>query len=224
MNATIISLTNLGTKWSFNPPAAPHMGGKWEAAVKSAKFHLRRVIGDTSLTYEEFTTLLTQIEAVLNSRPLCPLSDDPEDVSPLTPAHFIIGEALTSVPEPSLTSTSENRLSRWQLIQAKLQHFWQRWSSEVLQRNLAISKWRHPSHEIRVGSLVLITDERLPPSRWPLARVTELHPGSDGLTRVVTLRTASSTFKRPIAKLAILPVDSSSTAVAEGGEYVQRRP
>ena len=69
-------LTNDGTKWSFNPPAAPHFGGKWEAAVKSVKYHLRRTIGDTALTYEELTTLLVQIEAVLNSKPLQPLSDD----------------------------------------------------------------------------------------------------------------------------------------------------
>lgn len=221
MDSTIVSLTNLGTAWSFNPPAAPHMGGKWEAAVKSAKFHLRRVIGDASLTYEEFTTLLTQVEAILNSRPLCPLSDDPEDTSPLTPGHFTIGEALTTVPEPSLISIPKSRLSRWQFLQATLQHFWQRWSTEYLQRSLSISKWHHPSHEIQLGSLVLITDERLPPSRWPLARVIELHPGSDGLTRVVTLRTATSTFKRPTSKLAVLPVDSSTTTVAEGGENVQ---
>ena len=63
-------LANDGTQWLFNPPAAPHFGGKWEAGVNSVKYHLRRVIGDHSLTFEEMTTLLTQIEAVLNSRPL----------------------------------------------------------------------------------------------------------------------------------------------------------
>ena len=74
-----------GTQWHFNPPAAPHMGGKWEAVVKSLKFHLKRTIGDALLTYEESVTLLTQIEAILNSRPLEPLSDDPDDIrSPLT--------------------------------------------------------------------------------------------------------------------------------------------
>ncbi|XP_077282090.1 uncharacterized protein LOC143908342 [Temnothorax americanus] len=194
-----------GTKWIFNPPSAPHFGGKWEAAVKSTKFHLTRVIGDTLLTYEELNTVIIQIEAVLNSRPLCPLSDDPSDYTALTPGHFLIGESLTTIPEPELSSESETRLNRWQLLRKKIDCFWKRWSVECLQRYLAVSKWYHPSNDIKEGSLVLMTDERYPPSKWPLGRVTKLHPGPDGLTRVVTLRTASSSFKRPIAKLCVLP-------------------
>ncbi|XP_070155815.1 uncharacterized protein [Polyergus mexicanus] len=97
-------LTHDGTTWVFNPPAAPYFGGKWEAAVKSVKHHLRRTIGETALTYKEITTLLVQIEAVLNSRPLCPLSDDPEDLAPLTLGHFVIGAAPTTIPEPSLSA------------------------------------------------------------------------------------------------------------------------
>ncbi|XP_070162435.1 uncharacterized protein [Polyergus mexicanus] len=200
-------LTHDGTTWVFNPPATPHFGGKWEAAVKSVKHHLRRTIGETALTYEEFTTLLVQIEAVLNSRPLCPLSDDPEDLAALTPGHFIIGAAPTTIPEPSLSVVPLPRLSRWQLIQQQFQHFWSRWSAEYLQRQLAISKWHHPSTQIKVGSLVLLTDKRFPPSKWPLARVTQLHLGSDGLCRVVTLKalkTATTELKRPITKLAVL--------------------
>ncbi|XP_071572494.1 uncharacterized protein [Temnothorax nylanderi] len=163
-----------GTKWEFNPPGAPHMGGKWEAVVKSVKFHLRRTIREAPLTTEELTTLLTQIEAILNSRPLEPLSDDPEDVSALTPGHFLIGGPLTTIPEPSLIDLATSRLSRWQLIQQHVQHFWAQWSAHYLQRQQAISKWHHPNNNIKVGSIVLITDERSPPCKWPLARVTAL--------------------------------------------------
>ncbi|XP_011165768.1 uncharacterized protein LOC105200091 [Solenopsis invicta] len=70
-------LANDGVTWKFNPSSAPHFGGNWEAGVKSVKFHLRRVIGEAFLTYEEMTTLLVQIEAILNSRPLSTLSDEP---------------------------------------------------------------------------------------------------------------------------------------------------
>ncbi|GFX39978.1 integrase catalytic domain-containing protein [Trichonephila clavipes] len=69
---------------------APHMGGLWEAGIKSTKYHLKRVVGETKLTYEEFETFLTQIEACLNSRPLTPISNDSNDQSTLTPGHFII--------------------------------------------------------------------------------------------------------------------------------------
>lgn len=123
-----------GTTWKFNPPAAPHFGGKWEAAVKSTKFHLRRVSGDTVLTYEELSTLLIQVETVLNSRSLTPLSDDPDDVNTLTPAHFLVGESLIVVPELSLDDVQISRLSRWQLLRQMLDRFWRRWSMEYLQR------------------------------------------------------------------------------------------
>ncbi|XP_036141623.1 uncharacterized protein LOC118645166 [Monomorium pharaonis] len=195
-----------GVTWHFNPLAAPHFGGKWEAAVKSVKFHLRRLIGESILTYKEFSTLLIQIEAILNSRPFCPLSDDLSDLEALTPVHFLIGCSMCMIPEPSLKNKRKSRLSRWQLVQHVRNHFWKRWSQEYLQRLQAISKWQHPSHSISIGSLVLIKNERYPPSRWPLARVIDTHAGSDGLIRVATVRTATSSFKRPIVKLCPLPV------------------
>ncbi|XP_033229487.1 uncharacterized protein LOC117181027 [Belonocnema kinseyi] len=116
-------LASYGTQWRFNPPAAPYFRGLWEAAVKSTKFHLRRVIGDSTLTFEEMTTLLTQIEACLNSRPLRAQSDDPTDISALTPGHFLIGASLNAVPEPLLADVLPNRLTRWQLIQQMRDHF-----------------------------------------------------------------------------------------------------
>ncbi|KAI4478594.1 hypothetical protein M0804_011917 [Polistes exclamans] len=67
------------------------------------------------------------------------------------------------------------------------------------------SKWHHPSNNIKVGSLVLLTDERFPPSKWPLARVNSLHPGKDGCTRIVALKTTNSILTKPIAMLALLP-------------------
>ncbi|XP_072757728.1 uncharacterized protein [Anoplolepis gracilipes] len=138
-------LSNDGTQWRFNPPSAPHFGGKWEAAVKSVKFHLKRIVGSHLLTYEEMTTLLTQIEAVLNSRPLCPLSDDPDDLTVLTPGHFLIGTAPTVLPEPSLEHVNCSRLSRWQLLRQMLESFWSRWSKECLQRFHDTSKWTNPT-------------------------------------------------------------------------------
>ncbi|XP_063994839.1 uncharacterized protein LOC135172616 [Diachasmimorpha longicaudata] len=91
-----------GTRWTFNPPGAPHFGGKWEAAVKSVKYYLARTVRDPTVTFEELSTLLSQIEAVLNSRPLQALPEDPGDVSCLTPGHVLIGEAPIALPDPSL--------------------------------------------------------------------------------------------------------------------------
>ncbi|XP_029054136.2 uncharacterized protein LOC114881492 [Osmia bicornis bicornis] len=126
-----------GTQWHFNPPAASHMGGKWVAVVKSLKFHLKRTIGDALLTFEESITLLAQIEAILNSRPLEVLTDDPDDVSALSPGHFLIGSPLNAVPEPTLLDVAVNRLSRWQFLQQRLQPFWRRARRTRRRRNIS---------------------------------------------------------------------------------------
>ncbi|XP_029176335.1 uncharacterized protein LOC114944535 [Nylanderia fulva] len=149
-------------------------------------------------------TLLSQIEACLNSRPLQPLSDDPEDVAALTPGHFLIGSALSAVPEPSLEREPSARLSRWQLLQQMRDHFWSRWSSEYLHTLAHRPKWSRVNQEACIGRLCLIRSEHTPPTRWPLARVTRLHPGSDGHVRVVELRTANTNLTRPVSKLVFL--------------------
>ncbi|XP_077280508.1 uncharacterized protein LOC143907540 [Temnothorax americanus] len=194
-----------GITWHFNPPAAPHFGGLWEAAVKSTKFHLRRVIGETTLTFEEMSTLLSQVEACLNSRPLQALSDDPDDISALTPGHFLIGAPLLALPEPALHDAAESSLSRWQHLQKMRDHFWSRWSHEYVIGMATRSKWLKSEDAPAVGSLCLVRSESTPPSRWPLARIVRVHPGDDGIVRVATIRTTTSELVRPLCKLVLLP-------------------
>lgn len=198
--------TPRGIEFKFNPPAAPHQGGLWESAVKSAKHHLRRVMGDTVLTLPEFMTLITQIEAMLNSRPLIPLSSDPADLSALTPGHFLIGAPLASVPEPDLFDVPNNRLRHWQLVQAFHQRIWKRWQLEYLNTLQQRYKWTQSRENINVGDLVLV-HQNSPPLSWPLARVTAVHPGTDGVVRVVDLRTPNGHLTRPVVKVFPLPTE-----------------
>ncbi|XP_071650768.1 uncharacterized protein [Temnothorax longispinosus] len=207
-HASAADLANHGTEWSFIPPGAPHFGGLWEAGVKSVKYHLRRVLGEHKLTFEEMATLLSQVKACLNSRPLYALSNDPSDLSALTPGHLLVGEPLVNIPEPSLLGADVNRLpSRWALVSGMRDHFWSRWSREYVHHLQQLKKWRRTSPNLEVGTLVLLKDELQPPAKWALARVTALHPGSDGLVRVVSIKIASAAFRRPIAKLCPLPVE-----------------
>ena len=93
------------------PPGSPHMGGLWEG-VKSIKY-LRRVVGKATLTFVEFYTLLCQVEVILNSRPICSLSSNPEHLQVLTPGHFLIGTSLLALQDHNLLDVSSNRLSKW---------------------------------------------------------------------------------------------------------------
>lgn len=206
VKADIIDMvTHDNTEWHFIPPSSPHFGGLWEAGVKSLKHHLKRSIGTHKLTYEELSTLLTQIEACLNSRPLTQLTSDPDDLAVLTPGHFLTGDALLAVPDLSTEPANINLLTRWQIVQRLQQHICNRWKSEYLSRLQHRPKWVKASKNLQVGDLVLLKDPSFSPSFWPLARITETHPGDDGLVRVVTVRTMKSTFKRSITKLSPLP-------------------
>lgn len=196
-------LTRQQIQWHFNPA-----GGLWEAGVKSIKHHLHRVMGSSRLTYEEFQTLIIQIEGILNSRPLVPASADPSDLGVLTPAHFLIGEPINAIPESNLTDVKEGHLQRWKLIQQRQQLFWRRWSSEFISRLQQRPKWLHPTPELKTGHLVIIKDERLPPLTWKLGRVITVHPGADGHVREATIKTADGELKRPIVKLCALPIET----------------
>ncbi|XP_029179167.1 uncharacterized protein LOC114946687 [Nylanderia fulva] len=193
-----------GVQWHFIPAASPHFGGLWEAGVKSFKYHLKRVIGGHTLSQLEFATLLCQIEACLNSRPLAALTSDPDSFEALTPGHFLIGRPLLSAPGESVLEINENRLSRWQRVQAMHEQFWKAWSSDYLHTLHQRQKWRTVEPPIKINDLVIIKNPLLPPAKWDMARVIETHPGPDGHTRVVTVRTASSTLKRPITKICPL--------------------
>ncbi|XP_044588764.1 uncharacterized protein LOC123267942 [Cotesia glomerata] len=198
-----------GTNWKFNPPGAPYFGGKWEAAVKPIKFHFRRTIRDSLLTLE----------------PLTPLNEDPADLAVLTPGHFLIGQSLTAIPEPSLTDLQPARLLHWKQVQQMVQNFWKRYYQDYIHRYQAISKWHHRRNQIKVGSVVLITTEDLPPTKWPLAKVIAVHPGEDGQICVVTVKTVNTELVRPITKLCVLPLtheeDDLVDAAANPGENVR---
>lgn len=194
-------------KWIFIPPRAPHFGGLWEAAVKSAKHHLSRVMGNTKLSYDQFNTVLCQIEAVLNSRPLVALSSDPNDLSVITPGHFILGRPLTTAPEIEVDDdVPVNRLKTYQYMQTLIRDFWKRWSKEYITSLQCRSKWQQNTHQrIEKNDLVLIREDNSPPLLWRLGRVIELHPGDDQVVRVVSIKTRNGIVKRSITKLCALP-------------------
>jgi hypothetical protein len=191
-----------GIIFHFIPTCSPHMGGIWETRVKSMKFRLRRVVGNAKLTFEEFYTLLGQVEAVLNSRPVCPLSNNPDNLQVLTPGHFLICTSLLALPDHNVIDLPSNRLSQWLHFQPMFQRFWKCWSHDYLHQLQQRTKWKD---DVTIGDLVLVKEDNLPPLMWKRAVISDIHAGRDGLTRVITLRTAKGMFRCPVTRICLLP-------------------
>lgn len=190
--------------WHFNPPGAPHFGGLWEAAVKSMKSSLVRVLGTHNPTYEELSTVLCRIEAVLNSRPMTPMTSSPLDLDYLTPGHFLIGQPLLAVPDRAV-SEEQHVATRWKLLHQCHQAFWRRWSAEYLSSLQTRTKWCVDRPNIEVGNMVVVKDSQSPPLQWRIGRITKVIPGDDGVVRVAHVHTQSGDFSRPVVKLVLLP-------------------
>lgn len=207
--ATIQALSAKGIKWTFITPSAPHQGGIWEAAVKSMKFHLKRVTRGHRFTYEHLTTVTTQVEACLNSRPLFAPNDDPNDTRVITPADLIGGGPIITplVNRSELGQVSPSR--RWAFLQAMVANFWQQWQDDYLATLQRAMKWTRATPNWAVGDIVLV--ENLPPAMWALGRIAETFPGRDGFVRNVKVKTAVGHLDRAVQKLVRLPVEQQRT-------------
>ena len=201
--------------WNTIPSRSPHFGGLWESAVKSMKYHFRRVVGSQLLSFEELQTVCCRIEACLNSRPLlATTSHDPDGLTTLTSGHFLTFKQPTAYPHDPRLPEEPHLLKKWQMCQSMAQHFWYRWNHEYLQTLQGRTKWRKTKTNLQPGDIVILKDEKTFPTIWPLAKILETYPGSDGLVRVAKIKTATSIYKRPTAKLALLtrPNEQDSNA------------
>ncbi|XP_062558038.1 uncharacterized protein LOC134222909 [Armigeres subalbatus] len=150
-------------EFRFIPARSPNFGGLWESAVKSFKNLFKRTIGTRALEYEKMQTVLTQTEAILNSRPLTPISNDPDDFEALTPGHFLIQRPLAAIPEPDLGGIPDNRLSAWEKVRDFTQLLWRKWSKQYLSNLHNRTKWTRHRDNITVGTMVVLKEENLPP-------------------------------------------------------------
>jgi len=167
-------------------------------------------MGNHHFSYKEFTTVLCRVEAVLNSRPLTPLSADPADLDYLSPGHFLIGQPLLAVPPRTPTEDKSTPLvNRWKLLDQCHQAFWRRWSTEYLTSLQTRTKWSSQTPNIRLNDVVVIRDNQSPPLSWRMGRVIALLPGTDGVVRVVRLRIRQGEVTRPVIKLVILPTQGA---------------
>ena len=187
--------------WKFNPPSSPHMGGIWERLVRSCKEVMSGIVKNHVLTDPQLLTLMTEVESIVNSRPLTHVSEDVTDLEALTPNHILLGKYrnwahISDVDERDVTSRK-----KYKQVQALSNVFWDRWKKEYLPTLTKRPKWRKNKTNFAIGELVLLQDDDVKRGKWPLARITNVLPGTDGIVRIVELRTKTGVYTRPVSKL-----------------------
>ncbi|KAL7724925.1 hypothetical protein ACLKA6_007529 [Drosophila palustris] len=167
---------------------------------------MARSLMNARCTFEELVTITAEVEAILNSRPLTPLSSDPRDLGALTPWHFLTGDSLRALPEQEINDEQLKSLDSWRLLSGIKQNFWRRWLADYFNELHIRSKWTKSTPSISIGDMVLIHEDNVPSQKWIMGRITATVPGRDQRVRVVDVRTNKGIIRRPIHKLALLPV------------------
>ena len=197
------TLCQKGISWHFNPPAASHQGGVWERVIRSVRRILTALAGERVLTDECLSTFVTEVERILNDRPISAVSSDSRDLKALTPNSLLLGNINPVVP-PNVFIKAEGYRNSWKLVHWLADEFWRRWLKSYLPQLQQHQKWLKPHRNLAPGDLVLVCDEQCRRGQWPKAIVEEVYPGDDGYVRVAKIKTASSAFKRDVRKLCLL--------------------
>ena len=216
-----------GVQWQFIPKRAPWYGGWWERLIGLTKMALKKVLGRSRVTLTVLETLVVEVEAILNDRPLTHISPDIDDAEPLTPANLLHGRRIMSLPyevieEQELsdpTFGNHTDVTRRAQLQAfLLEQFKSRWRHEYL---TSLREYHRVSgnntQKIKPGDIVLVHDDT-PRITWKLAVIEELIMGKDGLVRAANIRTAHGRTNRPIARLIPLEVSSDGATTSSDQE------
>ena len=172
----------------FHPPGASHMSGVWERLVKSVKRSPKAILGKDPINEEVLQTVFTEAERIANSRPLTRNSSSPNDDEPLTPSHFLNIRPTVNLPPEMVDDSDKFSRKRWRQAQLLANHYWKRWLREYIPSLQERQKWHKTRRNLQTGELVLIADDNVPRHQWPIGRVTDVFPGSDGLVRSVEVR------------------------------------
>ncbi|XP_045026337.1 uncharacterized protein LOC123470277 [Daphnia magna] len=176
--------------------------GVWERLVRSGKDALRAILGQQTVKDETFATVVIEVEALLNNRPLTDLGADPQEFEPLTPNHFLLGRPNPHLPADVIDPDIKCFRRRWFHAQRLVDQVWNRWLREYLPTLTTRSKWTRSQKNLEANAMVLMVDPKSPRGHWPICRVVRTLPGPDGVVRAAEVITKSGkTYTRPVTSL-----------------------
>ncbi|XP_037103989.1 uncharacterized protein LOC119120868 [Syngnathus acus] len=176
-------LLDQGCAWKFNVPHASHMGGSWERMIGVPRKILDSMflqLGTSRLSHEALSTLMAEVAAIFNARPLIPVSTDPDDPFILTP-ETLLTQKVCVPSAPVGDWIKDLHKSHWRQVQHLAQTFWDRWKKQYLASLQPRQKWQAPTPDIQPGSIVLLKDNQLVRNEWPLGLIIQVFPSNDGM-------------------------------------------
>ena len=206
-------------EWKFQPPAASHFGGAVEREIRTVRKILNSILNEQllRLSDEHLNTVLCEVEAIMNCRPLTELSDSIDDLEALTPNHLLLLHGGATFPPGLFTKENSYLTRRWRQVQYLADLFWCRWRREYIVLLQKRQKWFKNSRTYKIGDLVLLTDQLLPRNQWSLGRIIAIYPDKDNNVRVVRVKVAKyknakydklsfgvTELDRPITKLILI--------------------
>jgi hypothetical protein len=191
-------------EWHFNPPAASHMGGAWERIIGIIRRVMRVTVKDQRFTDESLSTLMCEIESLINDRPLTSVSSDVRDEEPLTPSHLLVMRSGDTAPLGVFVPQDRYVRQRWRQVQYLCDVFWKRFLREYLPELQHRQKWLMPQRNIKPGDIVLLMESNVPRGSWPLGRIVKVYYGEDNLVRSADVKTRLGELQRPVTKLCLL--------------------
>ena len=197
-------LIQRNVQWIFNPPTASHMGGVWERIIRLVRKVINALLKKQIMDDEGIVTLMCEVEAIINARPLTKVSDDPRDMNALTPNHLLLFKSNESFPPGVFKRNDQYSQRRWRQIQYLAGLFWKRWVKEYLPILQSRQKWNTVKRNVAEGDIVLVVEQNIPRGDWPLGRIIEVNRGRDGLVRSARVKTMKSMLVRPVDKLCLL--------------------
>ena len=208
-------LFNSGSVWIFNPPHSSHMGGAWERMICMTRRLLESVLKDAgNLTHEVLVTLMAEVSAIVNSRPLLPVSYDSEVPEILRPSIILTHKTDIDERPACHLDTKDLYKAQWKRVQFLSDLFWSRWKRDYLQTLQMRKKWTSDKESIEPGDVVLLKDDEVGRAQWPIARVVNVFPGDDNRVRKVEVKVSRNgeivKYVRPVVKLVLLVKNSQT--------------
>ncbi|KAH3817028.1 hypothetical protein DPMN_118554 [Dreissena polymorpha] len=198
-----------GTVWIFNAPHSSHMGGAWERMIGVCRRILESMLSNVhNLTHDVLVTLMAEVSAIVNARPIVPVSSDPECPQVLSPS-ALLNLKLDPDKQPVDHQSIKNLYKdQWKRVQYLAGEFWLRWRKEFLQSLQARSKWHADRAPLKLNDAVLLKDYEVPRNHWPLGRVSKLFPSTDEKIRKIEVCVIKDDkpvyFVRPVIETVLL--------------------